>query len=232
MVWSDVVSLLHELNPLSIFVRLALATLCGGILGINRARKNRPAGFRTHMLVCLGATIVMMTNEYIIHVFGPSDPARLGAQVISGIGFLGAGTIVVNRRNQVLGLTTAAGLWASACIGLAIGIGFYLGAIIAALFLFAIVMVFYDVDQRLQKNSKTLYIYVEFASPPVLTALLSHLSQNGIEVRQVELIEARNVQAHLAVILELYLPRKGKDVHQEVIAHVRNLEDIVYVAGL
>jgi len=88
--------------------------LLGGILGIERGRKYRPAGFRTYMLVCLGTTIVMLTNQYVYERYGGGDPVRMGAQVISGIGFLGAGTIIVTGHNQVKGLTTAAGLWAAA----------------------------------------------------------------------------------------------------------------------
>ena len=108
----DILAYLREVNTISIILRLALATLFAGIIGIERGRKKRPAGFRTHILVCIGATIIMITNQYIIEVMNmSSDPTRLGAQVISGIGFLGAGTIIVDRRNQVKGLTTAAGLW-------------------------------------------------------------------------------------------------------------------------
>ena len=115
---------LKELNSISVTVRLMLSLVCGGILGVERGRKKRPAGFRTYMLVCMGAALVMITNQYIVEVYGGSDPARMGAQVISGIGFLGAGTIIVTGRNRVKGLTTAAGLWAAACVGLSLGIGF------------------------------------------------------------------------------------------------------------
>ena len=123
--------MLREINIVSIIVRLMLATLVGGVLGLERERKNRPAGFRTYMLVCLGAALVMMTNQYVFQVYEMSDPVRLGAQVISGIGFLGAGTIIVTGQNKIKGITTAAGLWAAACCGLAIGIGFYELAIVS-----------------------------------------------------------------------------------------------------
>ncbi|NLN47211.1 MAG: MgtC/SapB family protein, partial [Clostridiaceae bacterium] len=137
MTWSELVVSLRELNTLSIVVRMLFAILAGGVIGMERERKRRPAGFRTHMLVCLGSALVMMINQYIFYTFTQSsDPARLGAQVISGIGFLGAGTILITSRQQVRGLTTAAGLWASACMGLAIGIGFYEGALIACVCIF------------------------------------------------------------------------------------------------
>ncbi|WAM31071.1 MgtC/SapB family protein [Caldicellulosiruptor naganoensis] len=115
-------------------LKIIFAILAGGLIGMERENVHRPAGFRTHILVCVGSTLVMMTSEYIFNVYykghGNIDVARLGAQVISGIGFLGAGTIIKDGAT-VKGLTTAATLWAVACIGLAIGIGYYKGAVVA-----------------------------------------------------------------------------------------------------
>lgn len=105
----------REVTLQAVVFRLVLSVLIGGILGFERGLKNRPAGLRTYVLVCVGATIVMLTNQYIYQNAGTGDPVRMGAQVISGIGFLGAGTIMVTPHNQIKGLTTAAGLWASVC---------------------------------------------------------------------------------------------------------------------
>ena len=121
---------LRELNFISMLLRIILSVLIGGVLGIERGTKNRPAGLRTYILVCLGSALVMMTNQYVYITYETGDPVRLGAQVISGVGFLGAGTIVLTGRNKIMGITTAAGLWAAACCGLAIGIGFYEGAVL------------------------------------------------------------------------------------------------------
>ena len=115
----------------AVVCRILAALLIGGILGMERGMKNRPAGLRTYMLVCVGSCLIMMTNQYIYQLTGVGDPVRLGAQVVSGIGFLGAGTIVVTRRSHIRGLTTAAGLWAAAGVGLALGIGFYEAALVA-----------------------------------------------------------------------------------------------------
>ena len=109
----------------AIVVRILSAAILGGILGVERGRKNRAAGLRTYMLVCVGSCLIMLTNQYIYQVFQSGDPVRMGAQVVSGIGFLGAGTIIVTRRSQIRGLTTAAGLRADAAVGLALGVGFY-----------------------------------------------------------------------------------------------------------
>jgi putative Mg2+ transporter-C (MgtC) family protein len=115
----EILLYLREWNTISVIVRLTIAMLCGGLIGLERASKRRAAGFRTYMVVCLGATLAMLLNQYIDHMLvnvwqisQTTDAARLGAQVINGIGFLGAGTILVTRRQEVKGLTTAAGLWA------------------------------------------------------------------------------------------------------------------------
>lgn len=117
---------------LSVGLRLAFSLIAGTLIGLDRSMKRRGAGIKTHVLVCLGSALVMMTGQFIqLNYEGTIDVARMGAQVISGVGFLGVGTIIVTGHNQVKGLTTAAGLWACACIGLAIGIGFVDGALLA-----------------------------------------------------------------------------------------------------
>ena len=150
---------LREINTISIIIRLTLATICGGILGAERGRKKRPAGFRTHILVCIGAAMIMITSQYMSDILGMTgDASRMGAQVISGIGFLGAGTIMVVGKNEVKGLTTAAGLWACACMGLAVGIGFYEGAILSCIFLYAVVTVLHRWDVHSRMHTRVLDI--------------------------------------------------------------------------
>ena len=134
MTFTEIMTYLKEPNTVSMLVRLTLAAFCGGLIGIGRVKKRRPAGFRTHTLVCLGAALTMIISQYLWARGQSTDLSRLGAQVINGIGFLGAGTIIVTGRQQIKGLTTAAGLWASACMGLAIGAGFYAGAIVCKSF--------------------------------------------------------------------------------------------------
>ena len=117
---------LRDVTVLSTTVRMVLAVLCGGIIGIEREYKRRPAGFRTHILICLGATMTTLTSQFLyLNMHYYTDMARLGAQVVAGMGFIGAGTIIVTRRQRVKGLTTAAGLWTAAIVGLALGGGFY-----------------------------------------------------------------------------------------------------------
>ena len=125
VVWNWLVETTREWSMLSMFLRLTIALIVGTIIGIDREMKRRSAGIKTHVLVCLGAAIVMMTSQYMMQLYGTeaADLSRMGAQVISGVGFLGVGTIVVTGKNQIRGLTTAAGLWTCACVGLAAGIG-------------------------------------------------------------------------------------------------------------
>jgi len=129
----DYLPFLAQPNIISILVRTLLAILSAGLIGYDRNTRGSDAGIRTHILVCVGAMIAMSTGQFAALYFNSGDITRIGAQVVSGIGFLGAGSIIVTRSNHVSGLTTAAGLWASACIGLAIGVGFYEGAIIGTI---------------------------------------------------------------------------------------------------
>lgn len=119
------------MDYLSVLLRLLTATLCGAAIGIERSMKNRPAGFRTHILVCLGGAVAAVTAHFIYLVLQlPTDVTRLGGQVITGLGFIGAGTIIVTKKMSIKGLTTAAGLWTTGIVGLAAGSGFYEGALL------------------------------------------------------------------------------------------------------
>ena len=183
---------LNELNIISIFFRLLLASICGGILGIERERKNRPAGFRTYMLVCITSAMVMITNEYISNKYLIGDPSRMGAQVISGIGFLGAGTIIVTGKNRVKGLTTAAGLWASACIGLTVGIGFYSGAIIGCIMIFVAMSLLYKVDDYIMSSTKEITVYIEFSELSNLAMFIEYIKYNKMKIIDMEIIKSNN----------------------------------------
>lgn len=156
----------YDLNLFSTAFRLILAAVFGGIIGLERGASRHPAGFRTHILVCMGATLAMLTNQYIVEIMavGTTDPARLGAQVITGVGFLGVGTIFVTGRSKIKGLTTAAGLWASACLGLALGIGYYSGAFIAGVLIFISLALLPKVEAYFYSNSRVLDLYIEFDS--------------------------------------------------------------------
>lgn len=172
---------IRELTLTSIFVRLLLAVVLGGIIGMERGMKNRPAGLRTYLLVTLGACVVMVTNQYIYQVFDTGDPVRLGAQVVSGIGFLGAGTIIVTGRNKIRGLTTAAGLWATATVGLAIGIGFYEVALLAGLLVFLVLTVLHKWETYMRRAGNRVELYIELKPGATLREFLDKAREYKLE---------------------------------------------------
>lgn len=225
----EMVTYLHEVNTVSIILRLSLAMLFSGIIGIERGRKRRPAGFRTHILVCIGATLIMITNQYMVDVMHlSSDPSRMGAQVISGIGFLGAGTIIVVGRNQVKGLTTAAGLWVCACMGLAIGIGFYEGAIIGCLFLFGVMKGLHNLDNYMLTHSRVIEIYVELEDMSSLTNLLKHLKEHGTKVSNLDIQRGKKESyQEIGAIMTLMLAEKC--VHEEYLLEINKIEGVRFV---
>ncbi|MBQ7841255.1 MAG: MgtC/SapB family protein [Lachnospiraceae bacterium] len=178
---------LRELNMASIVFRIFLAVLIGGVLGIERGKKNRPAGFRTYILVCLGATLVMLTNQYVYDRYGLGDPVRMGAQVISGIGFLGAGTIVMTGRNKVKGITTAACLWTAACSGLAIGIGFYEGAILCGVVIVFTMSGLQRFDNWMRQRSRYLDLYIEYnGGKGAFSEFLEYARENQFDVTNIQ----------------------------------------------
>ncbi|MBP7277833.1 MAG: MgtC/SapB family protein [Sedimentibacter sp.] len=222
---------LYELNIYSITLRIVLSMICGGIIGLERSRKNRPAGFRTYMIVCLSSALVMMTNQYIYNNFSGSDPARLGAQVISGIGFLGAGTIMITSRNQIKGLTSAAGLWASACLGLAIGVGFYSGAVIVALIVFIIITFFKKIDYMLTSNNRIINIYTSFKSIEQLDKFIIFCNLSDFKVRNIE-ITKDTIPHEISVIAIITLEAKERMNHVDVIQKLNSFEGLVHIEEL
>ena len=189
----------RELNFASVVLRLALAMLTGGMIGLERIRKRRPAGFRTYMLVCLGASLTMLLSQYestmlATHWAGlaeeiglKTDVSRFGAQVINGIGFLGAGTIIVTGHQEVKGLTTAAGLWASACMGLAVGAGFYECVLLACPLIFLCMRLFPLIDAFILENARDINLYVEFESLDNIREITSRIKAQGGQILDIEL---------------------------------------------
>lgn len=200
-----------QLDLLSVAVRLLLAVFCGGIIGIERERKRRPAGFRTHILICLGAAMTTLTSQYIVlelKLF--TDLARLGAQVIAGIGFIGAGTIIVTKRRQVKGLTTAAGLWASAIVGLCCGAGFFEGAIYASLLILLAELLFVKLEYFLISSAKSVNVYVEYSDSSSLPLIVDTIKQTNAYIYDLELSRKTGKNGKsLYAVFSLHMPRKA-----------------------
>ena len=223
---------IRTVTYLSVALRIVSAVIIGGLIGLERGMKNRPAGLRTYMLVCTGACLIMLTNQYIFQTFGTGDPTRMAAQVISGIGFLGAGTIIVTRRNQIKGLTTAAGLWSAAGVGLALGIGFYEAALIGSVAIFTVMTLLQKMDNRVHRKSKTVEVYMEVTANLTLGELLRTIRECEYEVQDVQRessleTESNSNRAYIAV-----LKSKKRCHHIEIVETVRQIPGIVYVEEL
>lgn len=177
---------IREVTYLSIALRILTAVVIGGLLGLERGLKNRPAGLRTYMLVCTGSCLIMLTNQYIFQVFGSGDPVRMGAQVVSGIGFLGGGTIIVTRHSRIKGLTTAAGLWAAAGVGLALGIGFYEAAVIGGFAIFVVMTLLQRMDNKMHSKTKRMDMYLELDGSVSLGDFLRDMRQKGMDIRNMQ----------------------------------------------
>ena len=203
---------LRDVNMVSITVRMVLAVLCGGIIGIEREYKRRPAGFRTHILICLGAAMTTLTSQFLylqMHYY--TDMARLGAQVVAGVGFIGAGTIIVTQRQRVKGLTTAAGLWASAIIGLAIGGGFYEGALFATFLIILAEMLFSKLEYRMLENAPEINLYMEYTDRSCLEQVLKLYREKNVKVLNMEITRATGSEHHNAcAIFSLRLNKRCK----------------------
>lgn len=214
-----------------IILKLTLAVLCGGVLGLERELKKRPAGFRTYILVCIGSALVVMINTYILELYQVGDPARMPAQVVSGIGFLGAGTIITTQHNRITGLTTAAGLWAAAGIGMALGIGFYIGALVGTALIFFTLSVMSATESRILTFSKYVVLYMEFEKMISLKNLLGVLKQYNIHLIDFEpegISSERN--AAFAAVVTLKVP--SKKVHVSLPEIIVEAEGITYLEEL
>lgn len=199
---NSISSYLADLNMISTAVRLILAMLLGGIIGIDRGMKRRVAGVKTHTIVCLGATLVMMTGQYIslyINQSGTGDAARLGAQVISGVGFLGVGTIIVTGQRHVSGLTTAASLWASSCIGLAVGIGYYSGAILTTVCILVVFRYFKAIDIYVENHSNIYEVYMEFESNESMSNVIKKLREEDIQVNNIIIVKKKTKSQNVVI---------------------------------
>lgn len=231
---------LRELNTGSVVVRLVLAILFGGLIGLERGRKGRPAGFRTYALVCLGAALTIMLGQYeanLLETIWSSaakqqglrvDVARFGAQVINGIGFLGAGTILVTGHQCVKGVTTAAGLWASACMGLAIGAGFYECVLIAFVVIYVVMKLLPGIDTCIIEKSRVMNLYVELTSLDHIGEVLDRIKAQDAQIYEVE-IEHGHEDDHKYPCAIFSISIKKHMVHTQMLAAMSDMDCIVTI---
>ena len=218
-----------SIDWLTVTVRLVVAVICGGFIGIERERKRRPAGFRTHILICLGAAMATLTSQYIaleLKMF--TDMARLGAQVIAGIGFIGAGTIIVTKRRQVKGLTTAAGLWAAAIVGLCCGAGFIEGALLTTVIIMIVELLLVKIEYFVMSTAKTVNLYVEYVDNGKLGSIVDTIKNNNAYINDMEITktDSGNFCAVFAIRL------RKKKAHQQMMTMIAKLDGVVSVEEL
>ena len=212
---------------LAMLARLLLATLAGAIIGTERGRHGRAAGLRTHALVCLGAALAAEVGIFAQGLGGDADPLRVAAQVISGIGFLGVGTILVKGRFQITGLTTAAGLWATAAIGLAFGIGFLSGALVATVFTMLTIICLSYLEFRLNRRHRRFGVYVELSSVQFVQEMTAYL-QKQYDTDDVQVTAPRSALAgHVGMEASIHTRDTGPSV-TEVIGELNACEGVAF----
>lgn len=178
---------LRNITTLSVIIRMLFAVASGGLIGVERSYKNRPAGFRTHILVCIGAAIASTTGIYLaVNRQFPTDLSRIGAQVVSGLGFIGAGTIIVTGKSQIKGLTTAAGLWVTGITGLAIGAGFYEGAIIAVIFVLAVEILLFNFGRRI-KHAPEFHLTIHYTEKAALDSVMRYCKDQRFSINNLQI---------------------------------------------
>lgn len=231
---------LRELTVESVALRLFLAMLLGGLIGMQRQRMHRPAGFRTYMMVCMGAALTIILGQYELQMVQTTwldyatrigakvDVTRFGAQVINGVGFLGAGTILVTQKHQVKGLTTAAGLWASACMGLAVGAGFYEGVLLAFVLILNTVVLLPRIESNVVERSRNMNIYMEFRSLDAVNDVITLLKSMNTQICDVEIDRGKaTVSDRPYAIFTIRL--LGKQSHASIIAELSAVETISFI---
>ena len=227
--FSEFVAYMRELNIITAAARLALALIMGGIIGLERGKQGRAAGMRTHILVSIGSALTVMIGFFVREALGitATDPMRIAAQVISGIGFLGVGTILIKGRFQITGLTTAAGLWATAAIGLSLGAGYYEGALITFVFIVVTVTILHRLEYRITKRYNRFGIYMEIISDTHVREAIDALS-SLYHVSDIQVTPPRSGKAtNVGIEANVHITGKTRITPDEV---ARELEKLEYVA--
>ena len=201
-------------------LRLLLAFVSGGIIGYERSYKRVDAGIRTHSIVCMASCAIMITNIHMYMVYGTGDPVRMPAQVISGVGFLGAGCILVTGDRRIRGMTTAAGIWGAACLGLCIGAGDYIVALTVLALVILTMTIFQAVDARIVKKTKYIRLYMEFESVTEVKSFVKYVRENGIRIIEMELMNQK-VLDNIGVVTTLKL--KERDSAEHVISEFEKI---------
>ena len=216
---------LRQPDMLGMIVRVLLALICGGVIGIEREYKRRPAGFRTHILICLGAAMTTATSQYPYIVMRyPISVSRMGAQVIAGVSFIGAGAIMMTKWRRVRGLTTAAGLWVVAIVGLCCGTAFYEGAVYATILVLVAEVFFSKLEYRLLRETKEVAVYTEYASSSCLEDIIARCHTLGVKIVDVEITKKDDESGRSCALLAL-LSRQGAG-REDILRELSEIEGV------
>ncbi len=220
----------REITLLTVIVRVLISVLCGGLIGLEREYKRRPTGFRTHILICLGAAMTTLTGQYLVLVMNyNTDMGRLGAQVVSGVGFIGAGCIMMTKRNRIKGLTTAAGLWTTAIVGLCCGAGFIEGALVATALVLIAETGFLKIETRVVRSqSRESTLYVEYKHGSTLDEIIRCLKEYNVKIVDIEITHTQ--ESYDLAIFSLQINQSV--LYEEMIQRLANLESMVTVQQL
>ena len=224
----------------ALVIKILLAVFFGGLIGLERGHKHRAAGSRTYMIVCLGAALTMILSHYETYIMRnlweeiarmldkQVDVSRYSAKVVSGIGFLGAGTIIVTGRQEIKGLTTAAGLWASACMGLAIGSGYYECAILGFLLILLTTVVFEKISSWVISNARNMDLYVEFEKIENLGEIINTFKEMNIQIFDVDIQrEKQSNGVTIGAVISSRLPKK--ETHSNVMSKISKFDFVTVV---
>ena len=223
-----IMAYIEEFNIVSVIVRLMLSTFAGAIIGLERRLHGKSAGVKTFSLVCLGSSLVMVTNEFLMDSYPSGDVARLGAQVISGVGFLGVGTIIITGRNYVKGLTTAASLWTTACLGIAFGSGYIAAGLIALLFVFLIMTVLSGIGRRADAYTPYIHLYLEIGREAGIEVLYDYVQENDFRISSIDKQQKLAINdKDLSLLVEIDLHKRLN--HAEIVEALSKLEAVHYI---
>lgn len=218
---------LEDFNAVSIAVRLALATLMGGIIGMERGATKHAAGLRTFMLVCLGACLAQIVNLRIVLMNGSGDPLRMAQGVVNGIGFLGVGTIIVTGKSHIKGLTTAATLWTTAVLGISIGSGYLYSSLLSFALVMFVIKVMAGISHRQKENNRNLELQFEIRSKEGTNQILSYMKTHNFRVTELEKVLCGD-----AFLLRLEVDLGSKQPHELIVSELEGLSEVVFVTEL
>ena len=223
MIWTD----FSSWTPENVLIRIVVSMLLGVFIGIDRGVKRRGGGARTTTTVCLGATLVMLLEQYVQQMFpGTGDMTRMAAQVVSGVGFLGAERMLVSGR-QIKGRTSAAGIWFSACVGLAVGIGFLDGAVIVTFLLILMLHIIPGIERKVYAHSRYMTLHMELEDDMLVTEIFHRLKEDGCVIDTFDTDKPKAKRLPRVIDTVILVPRKK--LKDDYLMELREIPGVISV---